>query len=273
MFGTILVNKKMLSKPERAEYRAAYCGLCHALSEAYGKQGERTLSYDLTFLVLLIESVEKGEIIQRRETCTMHPLRRIAYNRDPAARYAAAMNSYLYYLKQLDDIRDEGSVSARRNAGYMESVVHDIRCQYPEQTRRMDSAMKELVACEQRQEINPDVPTRLFGEVLAAAFSYPGEYCSQFERIGDALGRMVYLEDAACDLRDDLKHQLYNPLTTIPSSSYRAIMSACLLPALETLRTLPAEHHRRILENILCSGIWTKFDCLYPGSTGETEHA
>ena len=46
------------------------------------------------------------------------------------------------------------------------------------ETRRMDSAMKELVACEQRQEINPDVPTRLFGEVLAAAFSYPGEYCS-----------------------------------------------------------------------------------------------
>ena len=62
MFGTILIDQKKLDKKFLQGYRAAYCGLCQSLSKTYGKLGEKTLSYDLTFLVLLLESVDKNPI-------------------------------------------------------------------------------------------------------------------------------------------------------------------------------------------------------------------
>ena len=54
MFGYIIVNKQELKFKEFDVYRSYYCGLCQVLKEKYGMPGQMTLTYDLTFLILLL---------------------------------------------------------------------------------------------------------------------------------------------------------------------------------------------------------------------------
>ena len=45
----------------QARYRSAYCGLCRRIGVLHGTRGRLTLSYDLTFLDLLLCSLYEGE--------------------------------------------------------------------------------------------------------------------------------------------------------------------------------------------------------------------
>ena len=57
MFGYITVNRPELKVKESAAYDAYYCGLCHALHGRHGRAGQLTLTYDMTFLVILLNGV------------------------------------------------------------------------------------------------------------------------------------------------------------------------------------------------------------------------
>ena len=54
MFGYIVVNQQEMKFKEFDEYHRYYCGLCRALKEDQGAKGQLSLSYDMTFLVLLL---------------------------------------------------------------------------------------------------------------------------------------------------------------------------------------------------------------------------
>ena len=57
MFGYIMVNKGELKFKEYELYQSYYCGLCRKLKEHYGILGQLTLSYDLTFVILLLTAL------------------------------------------------------------------------------------------------------------------------------------------------------------------------------------------------------------------------
>ena len=57
MFGYVIPNQAALSPEAQARYRAAYCGLCRRIGALHGTRGRLTLSYDLTFLDLLLCSL------------------------------------------------------------------------------------------------------------------------------------------------------------------------------------------------------------------------
>ena len=54
MFGYVIPNHTALSPEAQARYRTAYCGLCRRIDALHGLRGRFTLSYDLTFLNLLL---------------------------------------------------------------------------------------------------------------------------------------------------------------------------------------------------------------------------
>ena len=54
MFGYIIVNRQELKLRELDVYQSWYCGLCRQLKEKYGVKGQLTLTYDMTFLILLL---------------------------------------------------------------------------------------------------------------------------------------------------------------------------------------------------------------------------
>ena len=54
MFGYIVADLGNLSEEEKKCYNKYYCGLCHALKKTNGNLGRLTLTYDFTFIALLL---------------------------------------------------------------------------------------------------------------------------------------------------------------------------------------------------------------------------
>ena len=61
MFGCMIANQALLSEPEKARYKGCYCGLCRVLKERHGFFGRVALTYDMTFLVLVLSSLYEPE--------------------------------------------------------------------------------------------------------------------------------------------------------------------------------------------------------------------
>ena len=110
MFGYVVVNKPELKFREFDVYRAYYCGLCHSLSKRHGLSGQLTLSYDMTFLVILLSSLYEPEHKVTSKRCVVHPLRRQNIISSEFTDYVADMNVILSYFKCLDDWHDDRSV-------------------------------------------------------------------------------------------------------------------------------------------------------------------
>ena len=110
MFGYVVVNKPDLKFREFDVYRAYYCGLCHSLSKRHGLSGQLTLSYDMTFLVILLSSLYEPEHSVTSKRCIVHPIKRQNIISSEFTDYVADMNVILSYFKCLDDWHDDRSV-------------------------------------------------------------------------------------------------------------------------------------------------------------------
>ena len=110
MFGYVVVNKPELKFREFDVYRAYYCGLCHSLSKRHGLSGQLTLSYDMTFLVILLSSLYEPEHSVTSKRCIVHPIKRQNIISSEFTDYVADMNVILSYFKCLDDWHDDRSV-------------------------------------------------------------------------------------------------------------------------------------------------------------------
>ena len=92
MFGYVTIAAGALTQEQRERYRAYYCGLCHALKHRYGALGRMTLSYDITFLYLLLSSLYEPDEIRGTARCLPHPFRPHAYVQSELCDYCCDMN-------------------------------------------------------------------------------------------------------------------------------------------------------------------------------------
>ena len=74
MFGYITPNMKTLSEAQQKRFRSFYCGLCRTLQQRGGALTRLTLSYDMTFLALVLNALYESEETLHTERCIMHPL-------------------------------------------------------------------------------------------------------------------------------------------------------------------------------------------------------
>lgn len=68
MFGYVRIRKAEMKVKDYETYHGFYCGLCHILKQKYGFLGQMTLTYDMTFLVILLSSVYDSAYTKRRNT-------------------------------------------------------------------------------------------------------------------------------------------------------------------------------------------------------------
>ena len=61
MFGYVIPDRASLSPEAQSRYRSAYCGLCRRIDALHGLRGRFSLSYDLTFLNILLCSLYEGD--------------------------------------------------------------------------------------------------------------------------------------------------------------------------------------------------------------------
>ena len=75
MFGYVTVCKNALSEQGLKTFKAYYCGLCKAIGKRCSQSARLGLSYDITFLAIVLSSVCKNEISMKDKKCVLHPIR------------------------------------------------------------------------------------------------------------------------------------------------------------------------------------------------------
>ena len=97
MFGYVIANLEGLTQAQKDRYKGCYCGLCRVLKQRHGFSGRLTLTYDMTFLVLLLSALYEADEERGMEVCPAHPLRKHFYWQTRYTEYAADMNVVLAY--------------------------------------------------------------------------------------------------------------------------------------------------------------------------------
>ena len=268
MFGYIAIDQQL--PPERQErFRAFYCGLCHTLGERLGQPSRLTLSYDLTFLYLLLTALYEPETRETEQRCVPHPLKTHKVALNEFAPYCADMNLLLSYHKVLDDVRDEGRLMARGEKLLLQRAYDSVAEKYPEKCRVVEEALQSLSAKEKEGTLTADEGANATGRMLGAIYRCrEDEWAGVLGRLGEGLGRFIYLMDAYDDLESDLKHGQFNPLKEMSQSpdfedSIREVLRMMAADASEAFEVLPILQDADILRNILYSGCWTRYRLRY----------
>ncbi|MGD8401439.1 MAG: DUF5685 family protein [Bacillota bacterium] len=260
MFGYIVANADKLTPEEKKQYRSCYCGLCKALGKRHGTISRITLTYDMTFLVLLLAAFYKSDATVKTERCFIHPLKEHEYWRNEITDYAADMNVLLAYYNFLDDWADDRQVLSLCAAKLFERRAKLITVQYPTQSTVIGECLRELSKIEKAGEPNPDIPANCFGKLMSAIFVFrEDEYANPLRIFGKSLGKFIYIMDACLDLKADLKKERYNPLYTTSSANFSDILNLLMADCTEKYKRLPIDRDQKLIDNILYSGVWTRY--------------
>ncbi len=268
MFGYITANIAGMDDGQTLRYRSWYCGLCRTLKERHGTISRLTLNYDMTFLVMLLSSVYKTEPESGSERCAVHPVKKHQYFCNDFSAYAADMNVLLAYHNLMDDWNDDRNVLALGEAQLFRKAGQQITQQYPRQSRAVLDGLESLARLEKEGELRPDLPAEAFGKLMAELFAvYEDEHAENLRRFGRALGRFIYIMDACMDFDSDLKKMRYNPLVSMTSDNFEPTLIMLAAECTGAFDRLAVEADRGIMENILYTGMWTRFGAKYSKKT------
>lgn len=269
MFGYIIPNEAAISPEQRARYRAAYCGLCRRIGELYGLRGRFALSYDLTFLDLLLCSLYEGESECVRETrrCPIHPISGVEMRYSAPTDYCADLSVALHYYSAEDKWRDDGSLAALGGKKLLESGMAAARRNCPRQCEAISSCLARLAEYEKSGSEDLDAVSGCFGELMAELFDYKQDIWSgELRSLGLHLGKYIYLLDAYDDLARDKRKNAYNPLKSLSArADYEAemkeIFELLMAECARCFERLPCVEDADLLRNILYSGVWLRYNC------------
>lgn len=263
MFGYVMVNKPELKIREFARYKGFYCGLCRTLHKQHGRRGQLTLTYDMTFLVILLSSLYEPATREERRRCVIHPAKKqyMLYNK--IQEYAADMNVLLMYDHLRDNWEDEKKISAYLGMRAFAGKKRKIERQYPRQANVIRESLRALAEREDKNCQELDAAARPFGELMSELFVWQEDAFQTILRsFGFYLGKFIYIMDAWVDLEEDYKRGCYNPFLEKRDDEnlderVREILDGTLRMAIAEFEKLPCEQDLPILRNILYEGVWS----------------
>ncbi len=266
MFGYVTIYEPELKVKDLKKYKAYYCGLCRVLMEEYGFMGQMTLTYDMTFAIILLSSLYESVSETEQHRCKVHPVKKQTMLRNEITAYAAAMNVLLAYYHMEDDWQDERKISSFIKKTMVHGKAKQIIGQYPRQSRAIESALKELAECEKEKSTDIDRTAGCFGKLMEELFVYREDIWEKnLRKMGFFLGKFIYIMDAYEDLPEDMKKDRYNPLREVYSrKDYEDRMKQilCMMIAESTaeFERLPCLLDVDILRNILYDGVWNRYN-------------
>ena len=167
MFGYITVDKPEMKVKDFYRYKAYYCGLCKSLQENYGLKGRVTLSYDVTFLVLVLTSLYEPKEEKSESRCPVHPIKKIPILQNEISRYGADMNLLLTYYHFEDDWKDEKKAGKRWYGDKLKKAYDEVEKAYPRQCKAITDSLQELDFIEQAPGANADQAINCSGKMLS----------------------------------------------------------------------------------------------------------
>ena len=270
MFGYVNANIRELSKPQRERYNAVYCGICREIHAGCGSLCRLGLSYDMTFLALLLMSLYEPEEASGPRACALHPIRPKRWVSSPAIAYAADVNVALAYYQSLDKVQDDGSLLGKAGSRIFGRPLPEIEQRLPRQCRGIREALAALGELERENCPDPDRCANLFGALLGEVLVYREDLWEPtLRQLGLYLGRFIYLADAMADYRRDAKKGSFNPLLAAhmepDAARWDEILVLAMARATREFEKLPLVQDKAVLDNILYSGVW----CSLPGRKKE----
>ena len=273
MFGYIRILQPELKIKEYQCYRGIYCGLCRHMGKCTGQCSRLTLRYDAAAMVCLRMAARGTHPIFTERRCFLHPLTKAPVLAPCEENQAVScIMAVLAYYKCRDDIADERGLSrlgALAVYPYFAYLRHRAKKRAPEIDAIAARGMQAFARAEKESNGSADLPANAFGELMGELLSYDteGGVHAVLHELGKALGRWVYLIDAAEDYALDVKKGRFNALHALYGA---AAMTDAQRDALDTALTLELddalaaadlidfderEDLRAVIYNILCLGM------------------
>ena len=264
MFGYVTASLSELTREQQLRYNSIYCGICRSIHHQSGNVARMGLRYDMVFLAGVLMSLYEPEETSGRDICLPHPIAKKPWVDNLFVRYAADMNVALSYYHFLDDWKDDGKHSAKLLAGILGKHCPEIQDRYPRQCQAMETCIRKLSELEKAGCDNPDLPAACFGELMEELFVYQEDlWAPTLRQMGNTLGRFVYLLDAVMDYPRDQKKKKYNPFLAMGMGQQPEHFEEYLILTMgrctEYFEKLPLVQDKPLLDNILYSGVWTKY--------------
>lgn len=264
MFGYVTASMRELTKEQQRRYGAVYCGICRRIREQSGQLARLGLSYDMAFLAVLLMSLYEPEELGGKNSCALHPITRRDWIDNDFVRYAADMNVALAYYNCLDDWQDDGKRSAKWLAESYKKHLPDIEERWPRQCRAIRDSLAALSDLEKAACPNPDEPAGVFGTLMGELLVVREDLWSQtLRKMGNALGRFIYLLDAELDYDKDQRKGKYNPFLAKGEAKDWARWEDYLVLTMgrctSEFEKLPLVQDKALLDNILYSGVWVNY--------------
>ena len=226
MFGYVTIGNNQVTEYEYSVFSSYYCGVCKAIGKQASHIARLGLSYDITFLALILSSLEEKS--QCKDTrCVVHPIKkRRCITDDMAVSYAAAAGVVLSYLKFKDDWHDDKSVKALLGMATFWRGCRRAKKLLGKEYAVIKNQLDILSDYEKQGSDSLDDAAEAFGKILECLFT-PEFITDEKQRralawLGFNLGRWIYVIDAVNDLEKDLKSGSYNPLIKMGYTDFEA---------------------------------------------------
>lgn len=292
MLGYVRTHVPELRVREHECYRALYCGLCKSMGKCTGQCSRMSLSYDFVFLAAVRMSLLGEELHVKKQRCVVHPFKKRPTVCDsPTLDYCADASALLTYNKLLDDCKDERGgkkILAYLARPFFRRAYKKAKKRHPALDTAIAEQLSALAAYESSEHTFPsaDIPASHFGELMYAVFS---EGLTETDvrlagNIGRAIGRWIYLLDAADDLEEDCKKNRFNPyramfgeqLSKEEKETVQFSLIAHLTDAERAfllIDSFPTPELQEILANILYLGLPKAAEkVLFPEKCGKEQH-
>lgn len=267
MFGYIIVNKAEMKFREFDVYHSFYCGICRELKRKYGVCGQISLSYDMTFLAILLTGLYEPQTRAGKCKCIAHPFESHGTRNNIYTEYAADMNLLFACYKCRDDWQDEKKLWKLVFGRLLEGKAGKLGKLYAKKIRTISLLMGDFSAAE-RADSDIDTLAGLFGRVMGEIMAVrEDEWSETLRRIGFFLGKFIYLCDAYEDIERDIKKGSPNPLKRRYGSpdfeeECRSILMMMMSECCKEFEKLPILENVEILRNILYSGVWCRYEAI-----------
>ncbi len=269
MFGYIIINKAEMKFKEFDIYHSFYCGICRDLKRKYGACGQIALSYDMTFLAMLLTGLYEPETRIGSCKCIAHPFEKHGTRNNVFTEYAADMNALFTWYKCCDDWKDERKVWKLIYGRILEGKAGKLRENYGEKVKKISLLMQKFTEAEQAEEADIDTLAGLFGQVMAQIVTpKEDEWAENLQAFGFFLGKFIYICDAYEDVERDIKKGTFNPLKVKYGSpdfeeECRTILMMMMSECCREFEKLPILENVEILRNILYSGVWGRYEAVH----------
>lgn len=253
MFGYINVLKDELKIKDYNTFRAFYCGLCKTQGELFGNLSRISLSYDFTFLAILLASLGTGGYKYADGRCMFHPLhKKNIVKRCEALEYCSYMNMVLTYYKIKDDINDR--TFSKKTAAYPIFAPHmkKISKKYGNKMEIIEYNLERLGKYEQSGIKDIDKTSDTFGKIMEEIFDFDEDNSVVLRIFGYNIGKWLYTVDAADDFDEDEKHGNFNPFSSKEDISKAApAVWYNLSEAAKAYELLDIVRNKELLDNVV----------------------